>query len=279
MKSVLDALYLFCVTTLHITQIKDLVEISFFMLIAYNFSSWLSRSKRRPMLLQFYGYSAMIIATYAFNAKAAHSLLIWSAPACIMLALIYHQHTLQRSFIPSRKIGAKALTTSAWIDDLVRALVHSMHAGKKVICLIEHRDDLSLLFESPIRVNAAISAKLVKMLVNSSDFNQQQYLWVDSQGLVKAVNATVSTESQAIFQDSRHSQHAVIADKTDSIVCIVDPTAGNFTLHAQSKTLNGIPAAQIAPLLCAYLGYRVNLSSEKSYAKPRSKNRIKLDRS
>jgi hypothetical protein len=130
MKSILYALYRFGITTLHITQFKDLGEILFFVLCAHAITTWLSNSKLRPLLIHFYSYAGMTIAAYAFNLAAAYQLLISAAPASLMLAVLYHQHTLQRSFIPSRRIGTQALKTSAWIQDLVRALVIGLHAGK-----------------------------------------------------------------------------------------------------------------------------------------------------
>jgi len=242
---------------LAIFSINDGIEIIAIASLFYSFSIWLKQDQQKPLVLYFYGLATMMLLTDLVNLPTLSNSFFALSPAIIMLFILVHQKSLQKNFVALKNIQPSELINSNWLDILLRACLISTNQKQKVACLIEGKDALSELLNSPFILRTKIQASLLEALLNSTNYDQQKMIWVSNTGLLLSINVDwKSLDSQANSQSQTIDEWQQISllytAQADAIVFRIAPQERTFDIIAEGKLLEGLPIDQAIKLIQSY---------------------------
>lgn len=241
---------------------QDCIEILLFSAGIYYLSYWLYQDKHKPLLLHFYGYCGLLIATHYLHLTTVNSLLLLFLPITIILFIVIHQNTLQKNCIPLYRTVRAASLPSEWIDDLVRSALTALSNNQPFTCIIEKNDSLASLLIAKNNLQASCNPDLLRLITSSSLYKNDLMIWIDAQANIQAFNTQWQKNSlDAWFTDDAQKQEQWLKDalffttKTDALFITVHPKTRYFILIAQGKIIEKTEATKAASAIKAYLGY------------------------
>ena len=248
---------------LHIDQWRDGLEILFLATIFYKISVWLYQERTRNLLIFFYLYYASIITCKVVDLPILSFLLFAGAPIVAMLAITFHQETLQRNFVMYRKrILLSEQNQYDWLELMMRNALHALNSGQDWHILIEHTHDLSSLLATCHVLEAQASESLFSIITTSSLYKPNELIWIKSKGSVHAINTRIIKTQDLLWYDQaiqnfpEWKQHALaITLKTDAIICKALPEWRAFDVIIAGKVFEQISAQQVLKLLSKHLNY------------------------
>lgn len=239
--------------------LRDSVEVLMLSTAIYGFSVWLRTDTRHNLLSYFYLYAGLIIATHALSLPTLNLLLTACAPVIILLFIIFHQERLQKNFITLTNTFRTTPAAASWADAFMRTALCHINSGRQLLCVIEHKNNLENMLTTTCHVNAPLSAPLLSLMCNSSDFNPQALLWLSSQGIIKGINCTWSMEEDTVWaaEEARSlpvwKQEALLITKhTDALVLCIVPTTRTFDVIVGGKALEQVNAQAALALIKRY---------------------------
>lgn len=251
---------------------RDGVEIIFFSAVIYSLSVWLKKDRQKNLLFYFYSFCLLIFISHTAQLTTiTHSLLFFS-PMVIMLFVLIHQRTLQKNFVTLRNLIPAERHTSDWIETLIQTSLIALNNNKEILCIIEHNDSLQELLTTPIALHADAKKGLLDILIDSSLFNPQEYLWINSKGVICGINAHWKLEPEKLFDDqlneiqqSWKDQALFFSAKTDALIIKTNSAHRNFDILIHGQMYNALNAQNALYTIKKYITSTNNDSKKESY--------------
>jgi hypothetical protein len=269
----------------HIYFWTDLLEISVMSSFFYFLSRWLARDTTHKLIVPWYSYCTLLVATYFFQCTTLNFLLLFFAPAIAMLFMLAHQEMLQKNFIPFKKITpAMVVSARMWIDTLFQLSLYARSHNKIITFIIEKNDPLDAYLNKALSVNTQLESALVKHIIESIHYDDTRLIWITNTGFVRALGAHFSLPLEQAYVDKQYAHnipwlaHAIACTKksdalivhtntndTCLIICqgaIIELTAPQA--HAFIKQYLGVPVTKKGDSLHDYAYYQ-NYSQQQSH--------------
>lgn len=248
---------------LAIFGIKDAVEIGGITGLLYYFSVWLKQDHQKPLVLYFYGLCSVIIIAHFAGLPTLSDSLIALCPAILMLFILIHQKSLQKSFVALKNIQPSQIIQSNWLDTLLRACLIATNHKQKICCLIEGNDALGELVTAPFTLKSKIQPLLLETLLNSSSFDQQKMIWVSNTGLLLGINVTWCNDNLQKAQgnqtiDDWQQNNLLFTAQTDALAFRINPLDRTFDIVVEGKLLEKITIDQAVKLMQRYFTKKIN---------------------
>jgi len=239
--------------------LRNTIEILFFAIIIYYFSVWLKNDQHKNLLPYFYGYCFLSILSYHSQLTTITYFLFLFAPVAIMLFILVHQTTLQKSFVSLKNITPAKYEISNWEHDLIRSFLFAINKNKEIHCVIENKDNLDDFLYSPMILNAYIQQGLITILQNSDLFDQKKMLWLNTSGQLVGINGSWK---ESVFQEYTDQinnnihpwkQSALLlSSKTDALFLRITPTQRTFDIIFNGKIVNNINSDNALKIIRKY---------------------------
>ncbi|MCX5921968.1 MAG: hypothetical protein NTX86_01440 [Candidatus Dependentiae bacterium] len=239
---------------------RNAAEIILFSTLIYYFSLWLKQDKQKNLLFNFYGYCGILLGSYYLQLPTVTYLLFITAPIAVMLFILFHQDVLQKNFVTLRNIMPARMGDADWLETLVRSCLVAANNNKEIYCVIEHKDSLVTLLNTPLALYTDIQKNVLSMMLESVTFEQHNMLWVNSTGRLLGINATWNNSlhdtpnAESVKDMLPWQQDALFfTAKTDAVVFSINPIKRTFSIVTQGKTFNDIPAPHALKTIQKYL--------------------------
>jgi len=242
--------------------INDVLEIFLISSALYYFSRWLRNDRQKNLLLIFYSYCSLLLACYWMQLSVASTFLWVTAPATLMLFILFHQEALQKNFVMLRNTAPlkEANLRVDWLETLIGTCLTAANNNTSIYCVIEHKDSITNIISAGLPLYADLQKNLLSMLLESDTFEQNKLLWINSHGRLLGLNAQWNVQlEESWMQDSVKSFDSWQQDalfftaKTDAIVFKLCQKTRNFDIVAQGKIFNKINAALALKTIEKYL--------------------------
>jgi len=225
---------------------RDVVEIVFFSLIVYGLQLWLSHDTQKPLLGYWYTYCGLWIGASFLNLSTITLALLVLLPAAITLFVLIHQRTLQKNYLSLRTVHAQYPSPDNWLDVLMQTALININRNTSLYAVIEHQDSLETMLTTPLPLHAILKKELLVLLLDSITLDNEKYVWVTTQGLIRGINATWSSHTDAINTPkslSEWQQDALFFTAlTDAIVLHANCADRTFTIVAKGTIVENMTA-------------------------------------
>ncbi|OQA34905.1 MAG: hypothetical protein BWY54_00769 [Candidatus Dependentiae bacterium ADurb.Bin331] len=226
---------------------KDIVEIIIFSSLLYRISLWLKRDRNSTLLATFFAYCFCLIFISLFSLPTVSSFLWFYGPSMIMLSMLFHQESLQKNFVTVQNAISPTTTeiSHEWIELLIRSALHARSQNKSFVCIIEQRDALQLLIDCPISLNTPVNLSVLSVLIDSPSYDQTTAFYITKEGIVRGIHCTIKgTTSDTLIAAMQR-----LAQKTDALVFMLNPTHAGFTFIVNNSLIEQITAKQLVTLI------------------------------
>jgi DNA integrity scanning protein DisA with diadenylate cyclase activity len=231
----------------------DIVELTVIVICLYNFLQWMARDTSKNMLLWFYSYTILLLTSYALGCFTLSFLFFFFAPAGAMFLLIIHQETLQKKFIPFKKITpAMVVAQNTWIDNVIQICLYARTRQKAVSFIIEKTNPLEGMLEKKLLIQSPFDVALLKLVIDSSRYDAATAIMVTHTGMLVALATTFSRTSE--------NQQDDIAEKNMPLWVA---QAASRSLHTDALFIHSTPSNDICYTI--FQGSIVELSTLQTH--------------
>lgn len=231
---------------------QDSIEVLFLTTSIYLFSDWLHADKEKNLLIWLYGYCLLFIVSSVAHLDLIATILLYSAPAAVLIFITVHQRSLQKNII-SRKhiIPSQPKSSDVWIQIIVANALQQHHNDQEMIIVIEQHDSLHSMLETPCYMYTPINDYLLKTILTSSLYNPHTFMWINAAGKLIAYNCTWKTEEQhAWIEDPARGNDAWMDDAvlyttyTDALIIKTHARDATFSIVSQGTMVQHLHASQ-----------------------------------
>lgn len=237
----------------------DCLEIILLATAVYYFMRWLAQDTQKNLITWFYGYCALLCASFYLGLQSLHFLMLVTSPVVLMLFILVHQQILQKNFVTLTSLSPKALPTAHWLEELIQGCLHALNKNREVFCIIERTDSLDQFLATNCIFNAEITQDLLDQLIIKTAHEGMVTLWVNHAGKLHGFNPTWRTTPDEIWitQDVKalHAwkQNALLmTEKSDALMFTISPTTRLCTIIIEGKIVNDLNAHHAFALLKNY---------------------------
>lgn len=231
---------------LYIFGMKDILEIFFISTLFYALQKWLKLDLQKNLLFYFWAYSSFTLTAYYTQAFAVSTILFFGSPIFFGFLLLIHQHTLQKNFITLQKLQLPD-TLSDWFTEFTKSTLAALNRQKEIIYVIEGSDNLSNFIFSGCNYFAEIQKDSMELFLEKHIGGANSFIWLTHEGKLVAIDATWQLKEQDywISDEARilhkWKQDAIfISQKSDAIICKINPINRTFDIIIQGKLLENI---------------------------------------
>jgi len=234
---------------------RGVIEIIVISTIFYYISLWLKADNKSRLLIYFYAYCLFTCTSYLLDLPILFQLSFYGAPICAMLFILIHQERLQKNYIALRTYTPARQPSVDWYDELLRCCLINRNAHIPLHIIIEHNDSLEGLIDTQFKLNSSFQLNLLQTLIKSELFNQEQLIWMRSDGTLVSINAQLRQHpgmilDQYVQRFARWQQDAFILSKTtDAITISSDHQTVGFTMIMQESVVTEITAENCLKIL------------------------------
>lgn len=258
---------------LHLYGWKDILEITLFSGALYYFSLWLQRDKQKPLLLYFYGYCLALTVCYVAHLATTQTALLLFSPVILVVFVVLHQESLQRNFVALHTISSSYKDSEDWVSLLMRSCLVAVSNHKELSCVIERRNALQTLLDTPFLFQCKLKEGLLDFLTESDSFNDKELIWLQDDGTLLGVNCSWKKRSidawlaKEVKEQEPWLQDALFfTSKVDALYFKINATTRTFTLVAQGKVLEKVSAHAAVRAIKKYLGHFKPAKKGDTYA-------------
>ncbi|RTL05912.1 hypothetical protein EKK58_06800 [Candidatus Dependentiae bacterium] len=221
--------------------ITTLIEIIFFVCIAFAIITLLAKDKRCNMVGYFVLYLFALIITHECALLSIHYFLYWMSPCFAFLFMLFQQEQLQKNFVTithtSHDIALQP--TADFITILLQIGLHNSLNNKKSFFIIEGNQDLSLLIDTHVPLQIPLQKKVIECICDSALYNQDLAIWIQYTGIIKGIN------SQLIQNNTM--QYDRLLNKTDCFIIYCNEKSA-WTFKHRNIMYEQLNTAQIQKL-------------------------------
>jgi len=252
---------------------QDITEIIAFSSAIYFVARWLRRHTTQRLTLFFYGYLCILIGAYFLQLANLYTLFSICTPITFMLMMLKHSDMLQKHFVTPKKI-IPAQRDTDWLEAIIQTSLITFNENKSLCFIVERASDISSYIDAPFMFKNLAHKELLHMLIQSSTFDNQKFIWLQSNGQLRAVNCEwkgcfasflnpEEPESQSTFE-----QNSLVATKkTDAIAIHAQADFRTFSIILEGTIINNLSAHQCIEYIKKYLNMSINKAQRKSYEK------------
>ncbi|MBI2352645.1 hypothetical protein HYV11_00185 [Candidatus Dependentiae bacterium] len=176
--------------SLGLYSIQDVIEVFFFITITYKSMLWLRQDHTKQLLLNIYGYFALLSFSYLCSCPILFSTLLICSPLYLFFIMIIHQKQIQKNFILSQKepFLSKIIPDKNWLENLIQACLISSHQNKSIVCIIERTQHLDPLLQISFKAQIPIQGDIVSFLLASTKISDHSLMWIHESGFIQSLN-------------------------------------------------------------------------------------------
>jgi len=244
----------------YILSWRDGIEILFFSSLLYFLLRWLAQDSQKFLLGYAASYTAILIGTHILALPNVTIFLLLGTPVALLLLLSIHQQTLQKNFVALRNTYQTHQKLSDWIAHFMRSGLYALHHNHTVTYIIEKQDNLNTFLNSKFIFNIPLEAPILDVICASSNFNNEQPIWLTQSGTIIAINSEYNIDIDSVWLaqevhelTSTEQQALTLTHKTDALVVFTNPKNRTFTLMVHGKYLPNVSTQQTRALLNKYL--------------------------
>jgi hypothetical protein len=260
----------------------DLIEIIFFTASIYYFSLWLKQDRTKNLLVPFYCFCIITLLANTFHLQTISSFLFFYGPAILMLFVLMHQELLQRNFVSLHNIKPQnGSSTKNWIQTIIQIALRARTQNKTMRIVIEHTDSIGTSIIAPFRLETDIQGSLLTVLLDSSSFDQNNMIWLKSNGKLIAINSEWAYHSQKEWiadelkdTDAWLTDTLLFTSKIDALALLCSPERNGFTIIAQGKVIQEVSATQAIRIISHSLKIPMSKKGEKIYEIKRDQTKL-----
>src|SRR3990167_1779212 len=223
----------------------DIIEILVLSTFIFYFSCWLKKDHQKKLLPTFYGICLLFITTHYLHLTTLSSFIFSFSPALITIFILLHQKVIQKNFVAAKNLKPINLQKLDWVQSLVKTLLSAVDSKKEVQCLIECKDLAEEFAKPGIIVNTIIQKDILDYLIDSSQFNTNKFLWINQEGLIKAINSEWNLPEEPVLLEEKklsewEKNSIKISSKLDVITLKTCSITRTFSIIAQGKIIENI---------------------------------------
>jgi hypothetical protein len=245
---------------LAIFNFKDVIEILSLSSAIYFFSIWLKQDQQKPLVLYFYSACSLFITAHILELNTLTAGLNFLYPSIIMLFIIIHQKSLQKSFVTLKNIQPAHITNQNWLETLLRSCIIAANNKQPITCLIEGQDRLIDLVHTPIVIKSKLEPGLLDALIHSTNYDCHKMIWLSNTGILLGINTDwlatncVSDLPNNYIQqlDLWQKQAIVVTMQTDATAFRLNPTSKTFDIINGGKLIEKVAMDQAIILMKKY---------------------------
>lgn len=224
---------------------SDFIEILIFSSFIFYFSNWLQKDKQKKLLPTFYSLCFLFIASDYFGLFTLSNFLFSFAPVGIMLFILLHQNSIQKNFIAAKNITPLSLSKLDWVECLIKAMLTSTNSNKEIYCLIECQEPVANFVSPQISINTKIEKNNLEFLIESKQFNNKKFIWINHEGSIKSINTEWNLPDNFFIAEEKkltewQENSIKISSKTDAICIKSSSNTRTFEVIAQGKIMENI---------------------------------------
>lgn len=252
-----------------LTDLKNGFEIATLATFFYYFSLWLKKDKEKNLVWYFYSYYFLFLGSWYLHFNVLNYFMLYTSPLICMLLVIVHQDILQRNFISIKK-DAPASKSQEYLEQLLRTALSTLNRNKNFTCILEHQYDLKPFITSDFYLKADLTQECLSYLIESPHFDENKYLWCNTQGYIVALNTQwkihqTQTLAEIPYSETQWKEDAIlITSKTDAAVIKGNPTTRLFDLVIKGQVHEKLSAHHLLQLLKMQI-VQLPLLGEKTY--------------
>lgn len=230
---------------------RDFIEALFLITILYKTTIWLNKDRTHKLVRYLYLYCILILIANFVHLSLLFSFLMAASPAAAVLLILMHQDMLQKRFATPTKVLPAQLSTQ-WVDELLQASLIAMNSKKQILVIVEHQDTIQNLIATPYLLNTPCRKSVLLMLTESTLFEQQSFILISHDGIVKGINC-----SWTKFQDMQDNDNWKIATqictKTDALALKANPELNTFDIVLRGNIIENLSSANCRTVLLQYI--------------------------
>lgn len=256
-----------------LNYLKNGTEILLLTTFFYWFSLWLKKDKKKNLVWYFYSYCLLLFGCELTGLSVVFSFMLYAAPLLFVTLIIIHEDLLQRNFICMQKNTEKISHDTNVLDEIVRAALYAFNKNKNFLVILENRFDIESFIKTDYPLNADLQQASLMVLIESSFFNENTYLWCSTSGKIKAINASWNIQNHVAESDQADKKNQwkhdalLITSKADTVIIRGDAQTRLFDLVTAGKIQEKISAAQLLPLIRVHGSSKFGLKGDKEYEK------------
>ena len=239
------------ISYMYIWGFRDCFEALFFIIVLYKTTVWLNKDRARKLVWYLYGYCSLILLCHYLTLPLMFSCLVAGAPVAAIVFILMHQEILQKHFAMPTKIIPASLSTQ-WIDELLQASLIAMNSKKQILCIVEDHDNLNTLMATSYSMSTPCRKSVLLMLTESTTFDQQQLIWLSTDGMLKGINCNWSQSQEMADKDS-WTNTLRICTKTDALAFKGNPERNTFDVIVHGNIIENLSSANCRTVLLQYL--------------------------
>lgn len=236
--------------------LKSGIEIFCLSTFFYWFSLWLKKDTKKNLVWYFYAYYFAFLITEFSSLSVLHSCMLYATPLVLIMLVIIHEDLLQRNFIALQKNIEKIQNDGTTLDEIVRAALYAFNKNKNFLLVLENRSELSSYIQTDYLINADLNQASFIVLMESSFFDTNKYIWCSVNGKIKSINSSWKIQIHTIQADSSSVDHTnwkhdalLITSKMDTAIIRGDAQSRLFDLIISGKIQEKLSAHQLLQLI------------------------------
>lgn len=221
--------------------ISTIIELLFFVSIAYAIITLLAKDKRCNMVGYFALYLIALTLTHECSLFTIHHFLYWMSPCFAVLFIIFQQEQLQKNFVTITHTNTDRTLkhTSNFITTSLQIGLHNSLNNKKSFFIIEGNEDLSILMDTEVPLHIPLHKQVIECICDSILYNDNLSIWTHYTGIIKGIN------SQLIQHNTMH--YDILLKKTDCFIISCNEQ-GAWTFKNGTEMYEHLNTAQIQKL-------------------------------
>jgi hypothetical protein len=238
-----------------ILSARQLLEIMLISVILYRAILWLSSDSTKRVLFYFYGYCLLGLFSFVFDCLVLQQFLLYAFPLFSSWLIIVHSQSLQKKFLPLKKIQKTVAANTHWVDELIQTCLHCRAQGYEAQFIIQCNHDLSDYIFIAQELDVAIKPYLLQLIIPQQ---LKKYIMLNDQGILLGLDALWRENPQASIE-----QLGMYVASMDTIV--LHSTTSAFAIISQGSKFDHLTAPQTIQILKQLTQDQPLSKGEKNY--------------
>ena len=241
----------FCADQLGLYTIQNYIEVCVFSFVIYKILSWLAQDHTKHLLLYVYGYTALMMASYATSCMTLFWTMFFCIPIAMLASIVLHQKQLQKNFIlaSSKDLTPHTMPAKNWLGLFVRSCLLAAYQKKQLYCIIERSNHLAPVLHNNCPLHLALQQNIIDLILSSSALHNPSVIWLTQSGILHTVNATwketLTSEILSSHPQPHRAEIHLLTSKTDAVVWSIDPTTKMAMLWYQGTFMQQLTIDQL----------------------------------
>ena len=170
----------------------------------------------------------------------------------LIFLVIIHQEILQKNFVALKNYIPAKVTSTDWLETLIRSSLVAINNNQSIRCVIESTDNLQQFLDTPLTLHADIKQELLDIILTIPSYKQNTLIWLNTNGIIKGINAHWNVEyADDLLANGMHNlekwkQDALFfTHKTDALIFNITPESRTFELIVDGKIFDNISAPHV----------------------------------